>query len=125
MKNSGNVSPINWFLSLIVVGCIAIAVTFILPPIAWAADSAPSPNAAELFDVHCAGCHAHGGNIIRRGKTLKQRSLKRHGYDTKAAIVEILTNGKSPMSSYRERLSPNEIQHLAQYVLDQAEQNWP
>jgi cytochrome c6 len=76
---------------------------------------------AEIFDFHCAGCHIHGENIIRRGKSLKKNALKRYKMDSLAAIV---TNGKNNMSAYKERLTTAEIQQVANYVLEQAEKNW-
>ncbi|MEM7063252.1 MAG: c-type cytochrome [Cyanobacteria bacterium P01_B01_bin.77] len=95
------------------------------PAIAWADNLlSTSDSAAELFEVHCAGCHPNGANIIRRGKNLKQKALKRHGYDSAAAIATLITHGKGLMSAYGEQLSPEEINRLANYVLDQAALNW-
>ncbi len=86
----------------------------------WAVESSPG----KLFELQCAGCHANGGNIVRRGKTLKLKALEKNGYITKDAIADIITNGKGNMSAYKARLSEAEIQMLAQYVLDRANQNW-
>ncbi|CDM95620.1 cytochrome c6 [Limnospira platensis C1] len=88
------------------------------------ADNLNIEKGGEIFSVHCVGCHAGGGNIIRRGKNLKQRALQRNGYDSIEAIAEIVANGKSNMSAYSDRLSVSEIQQVAAYVLDQAEKNW-
>jgi cytochrome c6 len=79
---------------------------------------------AAIFEVHCVGCHIHGGNIIRRGKTLKLPALKRNGMDSVAAIAELVTNGKANMSAYGDRLTQEEIQAVAAYVWQQAEQGW-
>ncbi|MEM1241131.1 MAG: c-type cytochrome [Cyanobacteria bacterium P01_H01_bin.26] len=79
---------------------------------------------AELFEVHCAGCHPNGANIIRRGKNLKQKALKRYGYDSTDAIATLITNGKGLMSAYEERLSEDDITNLANYVLEQAATGW-
>jgi cytochrome c6 len=87
---------------------------------ATAVETAP----AALFETNCAGCHLHGGNIIRRGKTLKLNALVKNGYDTTETITELITHGKGNMSAYQERLSAAEIQRLAAYVLEQAQQNW-
>ena len=89
------------------------------PNMAWA-DGTP----AELFEVQCAGCHPNGANIIRRGKNLKQRTLKRHGYESVDAIATLITNGKGLMSAYGDRLSEEEITSLAEYVLEQAAIDW-
>ena len=79
---------------------------------------------AKLFEVQCAGCHANGGNIVRRGKTLKLKALKQNGYATEAAIAEIVTNGKNNMSAYNDRLSQAQIQDVSAYVLDRAKKGW-
>ena len=88
--------------------------------VAWADVSPP----AELFEVQCAGCHPNGANIIRRGKNLKQKALKRYGYDSTDAIATLITNGKGLMSAYGERLSEDDITNLANYVLEQAATGW-
>jgi cytochrome c6 len=81
-------------------------------------------NGAEIFSAKCAGCHANGGNIIRRNKTLKLKALSKFDMDSIAAIADIVTNGKNNMSAYRERLSEQEIADVAAYVLAQAETGW-
>ena len=81
-------------------------------------------NCAYLFEVHCAGCHPHGGNIIRRGKTLKSRALKRNRADNLDAIASLIANGKNTMSAFRDRLTDPEIQALSAYVLQRAEEDW-
>lgn len=93
----------------------------------WAqADSSPNPDrGAVVFAANCAGCHAQGGNIIRRGKSLKQRALQRYHMDDLEAIATIVTQGKMPMSGYADRLSSQEIYDVAAYVLQQAEAGWP
>lgn len=114
---------VGWMLSLLVMGCALIMGS---PLMAVAQPVAPSSavEGAPLFELHCAGCHPGGSNIIRRGKNLKQRALKRYGYTTPAAIAQLITQGKGLMSAYADTLSPEDIQTLAQYVLDQADHNW-
>ncbi|MBD2295648.1 c-type cytochrome [Anabaena sphaerica FACHB-251] len=89
-----------------------------------AANALDTQNGAEIFSVHCAGCHINGGNIIRRGKNLKKNALKKYGMDSLESITNIVTNGKNNMSAYKERLTTEEIQNVAAYVLEQAEKNW-
>lgn len=79
---------------------------------------------AKLFETHCAGCHPQGGNIIRRGKTLKQAALQRNKVDTLEAIATLVTNGKNNMPAFQERLSLGEINEVSAYVLEQAAQGW-
>ncbi|MBX2865862.1 MAG: c-type cytochrome [Leptolyngbyaceae cyanobacterium MAG.088] len=106
-------------------GCVAVAlvasVWLSTTPMAWAEVTTPP---VELFEITCAGCHPHGANIIRRGKSLKTKALKRHGYDSVDAIATLITNGKGLMSAYGDQLSAEEITSLANYVLDQAAVNW-
>ena len=78
----------------------------------------------QIFEVHCAGCHINGGNIIRRGKNLKQKALKRYKIDTSEAIINLVTNGKNNMSAFGDILSREEIENVSVYVLKQASQNW-
>ncbi len=81
-------------------------------------------NGAQVFSVHCAACHAQGGNLIRRGKTLKQTALTRYGMNSLEAIEQLVTNGKNNMSAYRDRLSIQQIEDVSAYVLAQAQQGW-
>jgi cytochrome c6 len=81
-------------------------------------------NAVNIFETNCAGCHLNGNNIIRRGKNLKINALKKYGMDSIAAITEIVTNGKNNMSAYKDKLTPQQIQDVATYVLQQAEHDW-
>jgi len=78
----------------------------------------------SLFTENCAACHANGGNIIRRGKNLKQRAMARNGYGEVSAIASIVTQGKGIMPSYAEKLSSEEIRAIAQYVHEQSEAGW-
>jgi len=87
------------------------------------ADTATNP-AAEVFSANCAGCHINGGNIIRRGKNLKQKALKKYGMDSIANISNLVTNGKGIMPAYKDRLSEQQIIDVSAYVLSQAETDW-
>ena len=85
---------------------------------------ADTADAANIFEANCAGCHINGGNILRRGKNLKMKALKKYNMDSVEAISHIVTNGKNNMSAYKDRLSESEIQAVSIYVLNQAENNW-
>ncbi len=90
-----------------------------------AIDSAPgSATGAEIFAVHCVGCHPNGSNIIRRGKGLHRGALHRNQVDTIEAIASIVSQGKGLMSAYADQLTADEIQTVAAYVFDQAETDW-
>lgn len=79
---------------------------------------------AQIFIANCSGCHANGGNVVRRGKTLKLKDLQRNGYATVDAIAQIVTNGKGNMSAYRNRLNNAQIENVSHYVLDRAKKGW-
>jgi cytochrome c6 len=89
------------------------------------ADPADLTLGAQVFEAQCVGCHVGGGNIIRRGRNLKLKTLVRNHMDTVEAIGEIVSQGKGNlMSAYASKLSPEEITAVAGYVLDQAAQDW-
>jgi cytochrome c6 len=83
-----------------------------------------APDGAVIFENTCAGCHINGGNIVRRGKNLKLKTLQKNKMDSMEAIANIVRNGKGIMSAYGDRLSAAEIEAVSQFVLQQAEKNW-
>jgi cytochrome c6 len=97
-----------------------LLLAFTHPAIADTLDS----NGAKIFENNCAGCHVNGGNIIRRGKNLKLKALRKNNMNSVDAIALIVANGKNNMSAYQDRLTPQEIQAVSTYVLQQAENNW-
>ena len=103
---------------------IAMVLLLALPVLIAPALSAELPNGEQVFDATCAGCHMNGGNIVRRGKNLKQRAMEKNGYTSVESIAEIVTNGKGAMSAYGDRLTPEEIQAVSEYVLAQSQKNW-
>lgn len=100
------------------------------PSLAWADQkitdnlNATTNPPAELFAIHCVGCHPDGGNIIRRSKNLRPKALSRYGYTDTDSISQIITNGRGVMSAYKDRLTSAEIFALASYVLEQADNGW-
>ena len=111
-------SPLATLRYFLLMACAIVSLWLSSPAAAWGA------TAPELFETNCAGCHPNGANIIRRGKNLQQKALKRHGYTSVDAIANLISHGKGLMSAYDERLTPDEINILAQYVLDRAVINW-
>ena len=109
----------NFLKSLLII--LLITLTFIFSPPAFAADTV---SGTKIFSVQCAGCHVNGGNIIRRGKTLKKRALKKYGMDSFEAIASLVANGKSNMPAFKDRLSEKQIEDVTTYVLEQAEKGW-
>lgn len=84
-----------------------------------------APAGAELFEAHCAGCHVNGGNIIRRGKTLRLAALERQGVASEAAIAAIAAGGAGQMSGYAGVLGEEGVAAVAAWVWQQAQSDWP
>ena len=91
------------------------------PTLAAGADASPG---ALLFEQHCAGCHLNGGNIIRRGKNLKLKTLERDDLATVTAIAAIAREGRGQMSGYADVLGTDGDQLVAEWVLMQAQNAW-
>lgn len=81
-------------------------------------------NGAKIFSANCSACHIGGGNIIIANKTLKKEALEKYEMGSIEAIVNQVQNGKSAMPAFRGRLSEEEIEDVASYVLEKAEQGW-
>tara|TARA_B100000700_G_C14821912_1_gene750381 strand:- start:591 stop:851 length:261 start_codon:yes stop_codon:yes gene_type:complete len=78
----------------------------------------------DLFIQHCSGCHVNGGNIIRRGKTLKLSALKRAEIDDPQKIAEVARLGIGQMSGYAGVLQEGEDQILGIWIWEQAQKAW-
>lgn len=125
LKSTGSfqVGSDRWILHLAT--CIAILILSMLwMGNALSAELSGAASGAKIFEAQCAGCHAGGGNIVRRGKNLKLKTLQKNKYDSLEAIVALVTQGKGNMSAYADRITPEEIQTVSAYVLSQAEANW-
>ena len=78
----------------------------------------------NLFKNNCAGCHINGGNIMRRSKNLKIKSLKRNGIDNPEAIAKIARQGIGIMGGYKDQLEDNGDQIVANWIWEQAQKAW-
>lgn len=108
-----------------IIAAIAIALIFFTSvDRVMAAPATNLDNGAAVFKANCAACHAKGGNIVRRGKNLKLKTLHKRQVDTEAAIASLVTNGKGIMSAYGDKLTAAEIADVSAYVLTRAEQGW-
>jgi len=105
-----------------VLGAVVLLALFWPPP---ALGLSATGEGERLFTNHCAGCHLHGGNIIRRGRTLKLEALTRNGLADPAAIAEVAAEGRGQMSGYGEVLGPGGPQAVATFVWEQALAGWP
>ncbi|WP_254990436.1 c-type cytochrome [Cyanobium sp. N5-Cardenillas] len=128
---------IRWRPLLSVLVALLLVLGLVLPPPALgfagraaALDSA-DPEVARLetggrlFEAHCAGCHVQGGNIIRRGKTLKLAALERNGAADPAVIATIAAAGIGQMGGYGQALGEGGAEAVAAWVWQQAQDGWP
>lgn len=107
---------------LLSVVLLAIAVlTFALGSPAFAADTA---NGAKVFGANCAACHMGGRNVVMADKTLQKEALTKYGMDSVDAIITQVTKGKNAMPAFKGRLSDQQIEDVANYVLEQSEKGW-
>lgn len=105
---------------------VAFLSIFGLAIAAWSSPVyAATSDAGKLFQSNCAACHALGTNRINSQKTLKKADLEKWGMYDKAAIVHQVTNGKLAMPAFRGRLKSEQIEAVADYVLQQADLGWP
>lgn len=79
---------------------------------------------AKIFSTNCAACHAGGGNLINMSKTLQKEVLEKYEMKSLTAVKTQVTKGKNAMPAFGGRLSPEQIETVAAYVLDKAEQGW-
>lgn len=78
----------------------------------------------QVFSANCAACHAGGNNAIMPDKTLKKDILAENGMNSISAITNQVKNGKNSMPAFGGRLGDDDIENVANYVLNQSEQGW-
>ena len=93
----------------------------ILAPGAIAADLEAGK---KIFSANCAACHAGGNNLVVGAKNLKQDTLEKFGMASIEAITTQLKNGKGVMPSFSSKLSVDDMENAAAYVLDRAAADW-
>ena len=78
----------------------------------------------QIFSSNCSACHSGGNNAIMPDKTLKIDALEENGMKSVSAITNQVKNGKNAMPAFGGRLGDEDIDNVANYVLDQAESGW-
>lgn len=116
---------------LFVLLALALAWLIFWPRPAFGAEEAgPTPGAAPeigaaLFGQHCVGCHLNGGNVIRRGKTLRLAALRRAGLQGPADVARVAALGQGQMGGYGTALGPGGPEAVGEWVWQQALADWP
>mmetsp|Transcript_3728 Transcript_3728/g.5224 ORF Transcript_3728/g.5224 Transcript_3728/m.5224 type:complete len:139 (+) Transcript_3728:1-417(+) len=105
-------------------GVAAVAISFTIGVSAALAEDKGAGQ--QVFKAYCAGCHAGGKNIIMREKTLEKDALDQYlaGGRNEAAVITIVTNGKSAMPAFGRRLGEDDTQNVAAYVIATSENGW-
>ena len=112
---------------------LILLVLCLVTALAPAAAMAPSAAAeasrleagARLFEAHCVGCHLNGGNVIRRGRTLKLAALEKAGLADPQAIARVAASGIGQMSGYASALGEEGAVEVGEWVWQQARADWP
>jgi len=78
----------------------------------------------KIFSSNCTACHIGGNNLIMPAKTLKIDDLSEYKMDSIEAITNQVMNGKNAMPSFQGRLSSEDINNVANYVLNQSKNGW-
>lgn len=107
---------------LVTVLLLTIAVlTFALSRPALAGDAI---RGSKIFSANCAACHLGGNNVIIASKTLKKEALEKYAMNSLEAITNQVKKGKNAMPAFSGRLSDQQIEDVATYVLQQAQKGW-
>ena len=86
---------------------------------------------AQIFNAHCAACHAGEQIVMQAGRMLTDRTLGKTaiekymtgGFEEKTVATQI-KNGKNAMPVFAERLSEAEVGLVAAYVIKSASEGW-
>ena len=105
--------------SILLVIFVMATTLFVSPALA-----ADLQNGAKVFSANCAACHNAGGNLVNPVKTLKKDDLEKYAMASIDAVKTQVTNGKGAMPAFQGRLTAEQIEDVATYVLDQAEKGW-
>jgi cytochrome c6 len=69
-------------------------------------------------------CHLDGNNVILPEKNLKKENLEANGMNSISSILYQVRNGKNGMPAFGDRLTKEQIQTIASYILLKAETNF-
>ena len=78
-----------------------------------------------IFRNVCAGCHVKGGSVVLKGsKSLKLSDLEKRGIADEISIAKIANEGIGFMKGYKNKLKDREDKVLAQWIIQNAENDW-
>merc|ERR1712187_233185 len=79
-------------------------------------------NGESVFLGNCAACHAGGNNSVVPEKKIRKEAIEQYltgGYNVDAIKTQV-TNGKGGMPAFGDKLAPEDIDDVANYVFNQA-----
>ena len=93
-------------------GLLALAAVAVVPAAAAAASG------EDLFKLHCAACHAEGGNIINAKKTLKKADREANGVKTAKDVIGLMRKPGPGMTTFDAKTIPDkDAKAIADYIL--------
>jgi cytochrome c6 len=99
----------------IVVPTLALMIFSVAAPLPAAEQAA----GAAVFKARCASCHANGGNIIRKDKTLSKKDLEANNIRSEEDILRLIRNPGPAMPKYDQKmLSDEDGRAVARYILE-------
>lgn len=88
--------------------------------------AADAEKGEEIFNKNCMACHSGGANVLAPGKSLSKKDLETNKMNSATAIIELVTNGKSPMPAFGKlgTINAADIENVTAYVLKKADAGW-
>ena len=82
-----------------------------------AAIAAEAPDGKALYESKCAMCHSKDGTAKPMAKgSSNLNDAKWQEANPAAGIEKITTEGKGTMKGYKDKLTPDQIKAIAEYV---------
>jgi len=78
-------------------------------------------NGESIFTGNCAACHSGGNNTVVTEKKLKKEALVTYGKYDVGAIIKQVTNGNGSMPAFGDKLGPDDIEDVANWVFNKAD----
>ena len=78
----------------------------------------------QIFSQNCTACHAGGQNVLVSDRTLEKGALEYYKMNDVDKIIYQVTNGKNSMPAFGDRLSSQDVENVANFVLDKAYKGW-
>ena len=78
----------------------------------------------KLFLSNCDVCHRNGTNLILSEKDLSKENLEFNGMNSKESITYQIINGKNGMPAFGGRIQENDIEEIANFLLEATFNNY-